>query len=163
MKLDDSVEIQGEMHSGKICEDYLKADRILFCISLIVPLLVIISNVVIKHASIILCKWVGFDKKTNEISMIQILCFFILFFNNALAILLLNAKFRNFPFFNELFDGDHEDFDASWYRNVAPFIISPMYIQIIFPIQNLIPDFAIQQGLAWLDRRFTNPRLYKTN
>lgn len=38
-----------------------------------------------------------------------------------------------------------------------------MWIQLIFPIQNLIPDIAIQQGLAWLDRRFTNPKLYKTN
>jgi len=74
----------------------------------------------------------------------------------------LNARFRYLKVFN-VFDGEHEDFDGSWYRNIAPFIISPMYIQLIFPIQNLIPDFSIQQGLAWLDRRFTNPRLYKTH
>ncbi|CAI2376938.1 unnamed protein product [Moneuplotes crassus] len=163
MKLTETVEIGGEIHSGFICEDYLKSDRILFFISLVVPLLIIVSNQVIKHVSVFLCKWIGFDKRTNEISMIQILCFAMLFFNNALVIFLLNARFVNFPVFNELFDGDHEDFDNSWYREIAPFIISPMFIQIIFPIQNFLPDLVIQQGLAWLDRRFTSQKLYKTN
>lgn len=163
MKVSADVQIDGQEQEGRICEDYLAADRLLFFIKLAVPLLIIISNVVIKHASIILCMWVGFDKRTNEISMIQILCFFILFFNNALAILLINARFRHLVFFNWVFDGDFTDFDGGWYRDVAPFIISPMFIQVIFPIQNLIPDFAIQQGLAWFDRRFTNPKLYKTN
>jgi hypothetical protein len=157
------MEIGGQRHTGHLCEDYLQASRIIWFISLAVPILIIVSNTVIKHASIILCGWIGFDKRTNEISMIQILCFFILFFNNALAILLINAKFGDLNRFSYLFDGDHEDFDGSWYRNVAPFIISPMYIQLIFPLQNLIPDVSIQQGLAWLDRRFTNPMLYKTN
>lgn len=87
----------------------------------------------------------------------------MLFFNNALAILLINARFRYFTFFNRIFDGTYEDFDVNWYSDIAPFIVSPMYIQIIFPIQNLIPDLAIQQGLAWLDRRFSNPHLYKTH
>lgn len=162
LKLIQKIDIGGKQKDGEICKDYLEADRILFFIYLIVPLLIIISNAVIKHASVLLCAWVGFDKRTNEISMIQILCFFILFFNNALAILLLNARFRHLMFIN-VFNGEHEDFDCSWYRDIAPFIISPMYIQIIFPIQNLIPDFSIQQGLAWLDRRFTNPKLYKTH
>lgn len=73
MRLKQRVDIGGEEKDGKICKDYLEADRILFFISLGVPLLIIISNAVIKHASIILCAWVGFDKRTNEISMIQIL------------------------------------------------------------------------------------------
>ena len=77
--------------------------------------------------------------------------------------MLINARFRYFTFFNNIFDGQYSDFDEGWYHDIAPFIVSPMYIQVIFPIQNLIPDIAIQQGLAWLDRRFTHPRLYKTH
>lgn len=163
MKLEMAVNINGERLQGKICSDYLSATRVLFWIQLAVPILIIVSNSVIKHGSIILSRWLRFEQHTNEISMIQILCFFMLFFNNALSILLINARFKYLTFVNYLFDGDHPDFDGPWYRNIAPFIISPMYIQIIFPIQNIIPDVLIQQGLAWLDRRFTNPKLYKTN
>lgn len=160
-----NVNINGHQQEGTVCRDYLSATRILFFIELIVPLLIVISGSAIKHASIILSKWLRFDKRTNEISMIQILCFFILFFNNALAILLINARFEELFGYNfkYIFNGDHTDFDVEWYRNIASFIISPMFIQIFFPITNLIPDFFIQQGLAWFDRRFTNPKLYKTN
>ena len=130
---------------------------------LAVPLLIIISNSVIKHASIILSKWLKFDKRTNEISMIQILCFIMLFFNNALAILFINARFTNFIYFNKTFDGKYSDLDQDWYIEIAPLIVSPMYVQLIFPLQNLIPKFFVQQTLAWVDRRFTNPQLYKTH
>jgi hypothetical protein len=47
--------------------------------------------------------------------------------------------------------------------HVAPLIIAPMYIQLFFPITALLPDYSIQKILAWLDRRFTNQKLYKTN
>ena len=54
MKLKQKVDISGVEKDGHICKDYLEAERILFFISLGVPLLIIISNVIIKHASIIL-------------------------------------------------------------------------------------------------------------
>jgi len=69
----------------------------------------------------------------------------MLYFNEGFAILLINANFYGYPRFSGIFNGAHPDFDRAWFIEVAPFIIYPMIIQIIYPAQIFLPDFIIQQ------------------
>ena len=89
-----SVEIEGEEpQSMKLCDEYLYDDMWLMLIDLIIPLIVICSNIVLKHVAIILFGWVGFKNKTINVSKIQNAVFVMLYFNTAISILIINANF----------------------------------------------------------------------
>lgn len=63
-------------------------------IGLILPILVIISNVVLKNVGIVMFSWVGFDKRSDAYSMIQNGLFVMQLFNTGISILLINANFH---------------------------------------------------------------------
>lgn len=85
-----------------------------------------------------------------------------MFFNSALTILLINTYVPGVKNGSILFNGLYSDFSDDWYDKIAEFFITPMFVQIIYPLTMFIPDLIIQRGLAMLDRNFSNPKQYKT-
>jgi hypothetical protein len=69
------VEIDGKEHSGYLCRKFLHDTRILSILTISIPFLIYISDLIIKHACIVLSRHIGFDMKANEIYFIQVLCF----------------------------------------------------------------------------------------
>ncbi len=63
------------------------------------------------------------------------------FFNTGILILLstANLKEQNLPFLSTLFDdGPNTDFNSSWYRDVAPIIVTTLLIGAIMPVIGFI-------------------------
>lgn len=147
---------------GKVCNDYLESAIFIKATAVLLPLLIIIFNVILKTLAIILVQWLGFENKTIEISIIQSVVFLLMFFNSALAILLINANIKNFNDSGVLFNGLYSDFSDDWYDKIAQFFITPMIVQLIYPINAFLPGYIIQKLQAMWDRGFTDPKLYKT-
>jgi len=81
-----------EQKKVKVCAEYLKASIWISLLALLVPLMVVISNALLKNVAIILFEWVGFENKALEISKIQNAVFALLFFNTGISILIINAN-----------------------------------------------------------------------
>ena len=124
--------------------------------------MIIMFNLILKTFAIMLIRWMKFENKTREIAFIQSVVFVLMFFNSAISILLINT---NIPGLNPngiLFNGLYSDFSDDWYDKISQFFITPMFIQLIFPINAFLPDYVIQKMLSILDRSFSDPKLYKT-
>jgi hypothetical protein len=158
-----NVKVLNKKISGKVCNDYLQSAVFIKAIAVLLPLLIIIFNVLLKTLAIILVKWLSFENKTIEISIIQSVVFLLMFFNSAIAILLINANIEELNSKSGvLFNGLYSDFSDDWYDKISMFFITPMFAQLIFPVTAFLPGFIIQKLLAWFDRRFTDKKLYKT-
>jgi hypothetical protein len=131
-------------------------------VAILIPLMIIIFNVCLKTLAIFLVSWLKSENKTVEIAAIQSSVFFLMFFNSALSILLINANAPSVSSDFLLFNGLYTDFSDDWYDKISQFFISPMFVQLIFPLTYIAVDLILQKGLAMLDRCFTNPKLYKT-
>lgn len=155
--LEETVTIKGDTKKGHICAEYLASKGFNSIIDASVPLVVIVCNLALKFTAIIMIQFVKFERRTIEVSKIQSTCFMLIFFNSAFAILLINANVKDLdiPIPLIFLDGRYADFSENWYRHVSGFIISPMYIQIIMPVIYMLVEFALQGGLAILDRRCT--------
>lgn len=94
-------------------------------IAILMPLLVIMSNAVLKNGAKFLFGWVGFLYKGQYYSMIQNAVFSIQFFNTAVSILLINANFHREGIFH-IFDGDYTDFSDDWFRDVSNLFVIPL-------------------------------------
>ena len=148
--------------SGKVCNDYLQSAIFIQLTAVLLPLLIIIFNVLLKFLAIILVEWLDIENKTVNISIIQSVVFLLMFFNSALAILLINANIEGFNDNGLFFNGLYSDFSDDWFDKISMFFITPMFAQVIFPINAFLPGYIIQKGLAMLDRNFSDPKLYKT-
>ena len=156
------VDLFDDHIKGKVWNDYLRSYVFIQLTSIIVPLLIVVFNTWLKKLAISMIRWLRFENKTIEISIIQSAVFVLLFFNSALAILLINS---NVPRLNNggiLFNGIYSDFSDDWYDKISQFFVTPMLIEIIFPLTMFAPDYIIQKGLSMLDRNFSNPKDYKT-
>jgi hypothetical protein len=88
--------------------------------------------------------------------------FLLTFFNTALAILLINARFDKTPSNHLLFNGIYTDFSDDWYDQSSEYFVTPMFMELSTPFLLFFIDFAYQKATALVDRRFTDPKLYKT-
>jgi len=84
------------------------------------------------------------------------------FFNMALAILLINARFDKQPKNHFLFNGVYTDFSDDWYDESSEFFVTPTFMEISTPFIWFIYDYVLQNFAAFMDRRFTDQKLYKT-
>jgi hypothetical protein len=148
--------------TGMVCSEYLQASVFIQLTAVIIPLMIIIFNVILKMIAIILVNWLCIDNKTINISIIQSVVFILMFFNSALAILLINANIEDVEDDGLFFSGLYSDFSDAWFDKISMFFITPMFAQIIFPVTYFVPEYLIQKGLAMLDRSFTSAKLYKT-
>lgn len=162
MKKEFDVRVLGKHITGEVCEDYLRSSIFIQLTAVALPLMIIVFNVVLKALAIALVQWLSFENKTVEISIIQSVVFLLMFFNSGLAILLINANIHNFNENGVLFNGLYADFSDDWYDKISQFFITPMFVQLIFPVTAFLPGYIIQKGLAMLDRNFSDPKLYKT-
>ena len=157
------VNVLDEHITGKVCNNYLRSAVFIQATSVILPLLIIIFNVALKMLAIFMIQWLRFENKTIEISIIQSGVFVLLFFNSALAILVINAYVPGAAREGGiLFNGLYSDFSDDWYDKISEFFVSPMFIEVIYPLTMFIPDLILQKGMAMLDRNFSNPKHYKT-
>lgn len=148
--------------TGEVCNDYLQSAIFIQLTAVILPLMIIIFNVFLKFLAIVLVQWLNIENKTVDIAIIQSVVFLLMFFNSALAILLINTNVEGFNDEGLFFNGLYSDFSDDWFDKISIFFISPMFAQVIFPINAFLPGYIIQKGLAMLDRNFSNPKLYKT-
>lgn len=148
--------------TGQVCNDYLQSAIFIQLTAVILPLMIIVFNVVLKMLAIILVNWLGIENKTVNISIIQSVVFILMFFNSAIAILLINSNVEGANQNGLFFNGLYSDFSDDWFDKISMFFLTPMFAQIIFPITYFVPGYIIQKGLAMLDRNFTDPKLYKT-
>lgn len=162
LKKEFDVHVLDKHITGQVCNDYLQSSIFIQATSVLLPLIIIVFNLLLKTLAIFLVKWLSFENKTVEISIIQSVVFVLMFFNSALAILLINANFKNFNDTGILFNGLYSDFSDDWYDKISQFFITPMFVQLIFPINAFLPGFLIQKFFAMLDRRFTDPKKYQT-
>lgn len=159
---DFNVIVLGHQIQGKVCNDYLQSAIFIQATAVILPLMIIIFNVILKEMSITLVEWLHIENKTVNIAIIQSVVFILMFFNSALAILLINANIEGFNDDGVFFNGLYSDFSDDWFDKISMFFITPMFVQLIFPINAFLPGYVIQKALAMLDRNFSDPKLYKT-
>ena len=79
--------------NGYLCRDYLEYSFLLGFLDLIVPVVIITLNVLLLKVATKAVKWIKYETKSKEVSVIQSAVFFLTFFNTALSILLINANF----------------------------------------------------------------------
>lgn len=157
-----NINIFNQHVQGKVCQDYLEASIFIRVTSVAIPLMIIIFNVVLKNVAIICVRWLKFENKTYEISIIQSAVFSLLFFNSAIALLLINTNIPGLNHNGILFNGMYSDFSDDWYDKVSQFFVSPMFAEFFASFTLIAPDFLIQKLLALLDRNFTQMKHHKT-
>ena len=162
MNKEFDVAVFGSHITGAAWNDYLKSAIFIQLTGILLPCMIILFNLLLKTFAILLVRWMKFENKTKEIAFIQSVVFLLMFFNSALSILLINTNIPNLNPKGILFNGLYSDFSDDWYDKISQFFITPMFIQLIFPLNAFLPDYIIQKTLAILDRGFSDPKLYKT-
>ena len=61
-----------------------------------------------------------------------------------------------------MFNGKFTDFSDEWFEEISFFFISPMFVQIIYPVFGVLPMYFFWKFMVMLDRNFTNPELHMT-
>jgi hypothetical protein len=148
--------------TGEVCRDYMKSQVFVDLISYIMPVIIFTTDFLLESFAVICIAWIAYDNKTHELSTIQSAVFVLTFFNSALAILLINARFTKNTFCHFLFNGLYMDFSDDWYDQSSEYFVTPMFMEITTPFIDFLIPFIMQQTLSLLDRRFTDKKLYKT-
>lgn len=127
-----------------------------------IPLLIFTTSFMLEFFACFCISWICYENKTHEISRIQLAVFGMTFFNNALAILLINARFTKDVKGSFLFNGMYTDFSDDWYDKSSEYFVTPMFMEILTPFTDFLLFFTIQKVFALFDRRFKRYSLYKT-
>lgn len=128
----------------------------------IMPILIFTTDFLLETFAVLCISWIAYDNKTHEISKIQSAVFLLTFFNSALAILLINARFSKRLTGHFMFNGVYTDFSDDWYDQSSEYFVTPMFMEVLTPFIEFLVPFIMQQVLSVLDRRFTDKKLYKT-
>lgn len=130
------------------CEDYMKSTLISNVLIGGSAIIIIVINIALKGISRLL---VNFEKHTSLTKMERELTwkmFVGLFFNTALIILCVNAKFDdlNLVF---LFEGEYEDFHPGWYEIVGVSLLLTMIMNTLNPHVLPLVLYPFQQCALW--------------
>jgi hypothetical protein len=126
------------------------------------PIMIFTTDLLLESFAVMCIAWIAYDNKTHELSRIQSAVFVLTFFNSALAILLINARFQKNRVSHFLFNGIYTDFSDDWYDQSSEYFVTPMFMEFLTPFFDFYKPFIYQQVLSLLDRRFTDKKLYKT-
>ena len=148
---------------GKPWYDYIYTDLIIQICKIIYPIITQILNIILMFISSSLLFYVRLQNKTVEEAVILIVTFIMIFLNTGVIILLVNAHTKHLLANSLFFNGEYSDFSFYWYDSISWFILSPIILDLISPISSFLISFIVQKIFVFLDNRFTNPKLYKTN
>lgn len=103
-----------------------------------------------------LISWIGYASETEKLSKITSFTFYMLFFNTAFLLLMVNADMSEQPFSFGLTMGSYADFNALWWKAIGNALLSTMLINSIFPIV----EFFMYWGLLrfpfrWMDKSWS--------
>ena len=157
-----NMTVFGHSVAGEICNDYLEAAILIELIDYIIPLLIFTTSFILEFFAWFLIEWIKYENKSHETSRIQLAVFFLLFFNSALSILLINARFTNKVKGTFLFDGVYTDFSDDWYDKSSEYFVTPMFMEVLTPLTDFLLYFWIQKAFALLDRRCNKYSKYRT-
>ena len=142
--------------------DYLLDFLLIKICDILMPVLITIFNFILMYISSFLLYYVRLQNKTVELAVILSVSFMMTFINTGVIILLVNGYSESIDLGSLIFKGEYPDFDFYWYNNISKFFLTPMFLDLISPIYSFLIVLGIQKSLAFIDRRFSDPKLYKT-
>jgi len=101
---------------------------------------------------IMFLSWVGYDSETEQLKRITSATFYMLFFNTAFLLMLVNADMSEQPLTFGLTGGHYADFNALWWKQLGNALLSTMFINAIFPIVEFFMFFGLRFFARWRDR-----------
>jgi len=73
-------------------------------------------NYIIRTCMIMMLTWIGYDSETEKLSKITSFTFYMLFFNTAFLLMMVNADLSEQPLTFGLTFGHYGDFNALWWK-----------------------------------------------
>lgn len=121
-------------------------------------------NYVIRTLMIMMITWIGYSSETEQLTKITSFTFYMLFFNTAFLLMLVNADLSEQPLSFGLTQGQYADFNASWWKAIGNPLLSTMSINAIFPIVEFFMFWSLRFLPRWIDRGWscTNRDKYNT-
>lgn len=121
-------------------------------------------NYVIRTIMICLISKIGYASETEQLKKITSATFYMLFFNTAFLLMLVNADMTEQPLTFGLTHGHYADFNALWWKQLGNALLSTMFINAIFPIVEFFMFFGLRFFGRWRDRGLscTNRSQYNT-
>jgi len=105
-------------------------------------------NYIIRTIMIMLLSWIGYSSETDKLTKITTFTFYMLFFNTAFLLMLVNADLSEQPVNFGLTGGQYGDFNALWWKQIGNALLSTMFINAIFPLL----EFGMYFGMRFLPR-----------
>lgn len=120
-------------------------------------------NYVIRTVMIMMITWIGYASETEQLTKITSFTFYMLFFNTAFLLMLVNADLSEQPLTFGLTQGHYADFNASWWKAIGNPLLSTMFINAIFPIAEFVGFWFLRFLPRLMDRGWTfNTDKYNT-
>jgi len=146
------------------CDTFNAAKFSAFLMNSCLGYVIVGVNYVIRTLMIMMITWIGYASETEQLTKITSFTFYMLFFNTAFLLMMVNADMSEQPLSFGLTQGHYADFNASWWKAIGNPLLSTMFINAIFPIVEFFMFWGLRFLPRWIDRGWscTNRDKYNT-
>lgn len=121
---------------------------------------IVAINFILRLFIIKLIIYIGKDTETEQTRLITNGVFIVQFFNTALLLLMVNARFTDqnstFSFFSR--DQGMPDFNSQWFNEIGTTLVGAMLFNVYWPVVEFFVFFGMRSTFRFLDRGFSfNP------
>jgi len=156
------TKFEDEYVGGQVCFDWQSGNTLLTFLDIVITLVIVFSDIILRNIVVILIRWVHIQSYSLECVTIQVILFVSEYLNNGLALMMvgmnLDEQFGKSLIF---FDGRYPDFTNRWFKELANFFITPMYINIFVPFLEFFIVYSMYTLSRYNDRAWTR-EVYKT-
>lgn len=111
-----------ENYKKELCYNYHYDIYIGFLLTQSVTILVTLTNIIIRTINIQLISFIGYQTKSEQVSMVMRSIFVDTLINTGIIVLMTNANFQDAPWpLNYIpIRGQFPDLNDNWYESIAP-------------------------------------------
>jgi hypothetical protein len=145
--------VKQEYVGGQVWYDWQSGNTLLTFLDIVITLVIVFADIILRNMVVILIRWVHFRSYNVEWVTIQVILFVSEYLNNGLALMLVGMNLDEFIGGHVMFlDGRYPDFTNRWFKELANFFITPMYINIFVPFLEFGIVYLLYTLSKWHDR-----------